>query len=419
MAWLEQRRSGVYQIVYRYANRKWKRSLKTKDCRRAEAARARLEESIRLADQGVLEIPSDADLTTFLLSDGRLAKKPKPAIPSLTLAELFEAYQHNLPPDSLEPETLRVARIHMEHFKRVLGGAKLIGAITLDDLQQYVLKRSKATGKRGKTLSAVTIKKELGTLSAAWGFALSRGHVNTPFPSRKLKFPKTHDKPPFQTRQQIDQQIAAGGLGNSEKEELWHSLFLTLPEIDDVLRVVQQRSRYEFLYPMLIMAAHTGARRSELCRSRVADFQFDAGVVLIRERKRIQGHRSTRQVALSPSLLKTIQEWLKTKRPSIFTFPRELRVDRSRKLRENEDAVSVDEASHHLLTTLAGTDWQMIRGWHIFRHSFCSNCAAAGIDQRLINAWVGHQTDEMVRRYRHLIPDQQRSAIQAVFGSAD
>ena len=40
----------------------------------------------------------------------------------------------------------------------------------------------------------------------------------------------------------------------------------------------------------------------------------------------------------------------------------------------------------------------------------------AGIDQRLINGWVGHQTPEMVKRYRHLIPSQQRQAIAEVFG---
>jgi hypothetical protein len=29
---------------------------------------------------------------------------------------------------------------------------------------------------------------------------------------------------------------------------------------------------------------------------------------------------------------------------------------------------------------------------------------------------MGHQTEEMVRRYRHLFPDQQRQAIARVFG---
>lgn len=415
MAWLELPRSGVYQLVYRYANRKWKRSLKTKDLRRAEAARARLEENLRLAEQGILEVPDEVDASTFFLSDGKRAKKPKPE-PSLTLGQLFAEYQHNLPPDSLEVETLRVARIHMGHLKRIIGANTAVRQVSQKHLQHYVLERSKASGKHGKRLSSVTIKKELGTFSAVWSFARVHGYITSQFPSKGLKFPKTSDKPPFQTREQIERQIATGGLSDLEQAELWNSLFLTLSQIDDLLQTVKERAQYEFLYPMLLMAAHTGARRSELCRSRVADFQFDAGIVVIRERKRVQGHRSTRQVAMSPSLTTTIRDWFTTKRSSVFAFPREFKVDRNRKLRENEDAVSVDEASHHLALTLAGSDWHLVRGWHVLRHSFCSNCAAAGIDQRLINAWVGHQTDAMVRRYRHLIPDQQQSEIQKVFG---
>jgi integrase len=70
----------------------------------------------------------------------------------------------------------------------------------------------------------------------------------------------------------------------------------------------------------------------------------------------------------------------------------------------------------HLRRTLAGSRWAKVRGWHCLRHSFASNCAAKGVDQRVINSWMGHQTEEMVRRYRHLIPNQAQSAMQIVFG---
>lgn len=414
MAWLEKTRSGVFNIVYRYAERKWKRSLKTKERRQAEALRVRLQENLRLAELGQLEIPTDADLSTFLLSNGKHPKKTS-AKPTLYLGQLFQQFLESLPADSLEAETLRVARIHMGHLRRLLGANTPVRQISQADLQSYVTRRSTENGKGGKTVSSVTIKKELGTFSSIWTYAHCRGDVSAPFPNRHLRFPKTNDKPLFQTREQIDRQIALGGLSSSQQNELWHSLFLTLPEVQDVLSLVEQRAQYSFLYPMVVMASHTGARRSELCRSRVTDFQFDSGVVVIHEKKRIRGQRSTRQVPLSPLLERVIRFWISAKRTSEFTFPRELKVDRSRKQREFEDAVSVDEASHHLAMTLTGTHWSMIRGWHIFRHSFCSNCAARGVDQRLINAWVGHQTDEMVRRYRHLVPDQQRAAIQSVF----
>ncbi|MEZ6150377.1 MAG: hypothetical protein R3C09_09665 [Pirellulaceae bacterium] len=37
------------------------------------------------------------------------------------------------------------------------------------------------------------------------------------------------------------------------------------------------------------------------------------------------------------------------------------------------------------------------------------------VDQRMIDAWVGHQTEEMRRRYRHLFPHKQTSELARVF----
>jgi integrase len=57
-----------------------------------------------------------------------------------------------------------------------------------------------------------------------------------------------------------------------------------------------------------------------------------------------------------------------------------------------------------------------VQGCHVLRHSFASNCAQKGADQRIIDAWMGHQTEAMRRRYSHLFPDQQQAAIHSVFG---
>ena len=74
--------------------------------------------------------------------------------------------------------------------------------------------------------------------------------------------------------------------------------------------------------------------------------------------------------------------------------------------------VTRDEAHDHLRRTLAGSRWAVVRGWHVLRHSFASNCAAGGVDQRLIDEWMGHTTEAMRRRYRHLPPtsSSRRSA---------
>ncbi len=44
-------------------------------------------------------------------------------------------------------------------------------------------------------------------------------------------------------------------------------------------------------------------------------------------------------------------------------------------------------------------------------HSFSSNLAKAGIDDRAIDHFMGHQTEEMRRRYQHLFPEEKRKAL--------
>jgi integrase len=58
----------------------------------------------------------------------------------------------------------------------------------------------------------------------------------------------------------------------------------------------------------------------------------------------------------------------------------------------------------------------VVRGFHVFRHSFASNLATEGVDQRFIDEWMGHQTEDMRKRYRHLFP-KKKEAFLKVFGS--
>jgi integrase len=57
-----------------------------------------------------------------------------------------------------------------------------------------------------------------------------------------------------------------------------------------------------------------------------------------------------------------------------------------------------------------------VQGYHVFRHSFASNCALKRLGQRIVDAWMGHQSEAMRRRYRHLFPEQQDAAIRSVVG---
>ncbi len=157
---------------------------------------------------------------------------------------------------------------------------------------------------------------------------------------------------------------------------------------------------------MVVMAAHTGARRSELIRSQVADFQDD--IVVINERKRTKGKQTTRRVPLSTRLRRVMKQWFSEHPGGQYTFYQE------------KDGAPIpptkDQVHDHMKRVLAQSKWKRLRGWHVFRHSFISNCALKGIDQRIIDSFVGHTTEEMRRRYTHLFPSAKMDAMRSVFG---
>ncbi len=68
-------RSDRFRIVFRIGGRKLHASLKTTDRKEAEGCLARLEENLRLVERGRLIPPPDADIPTFLLSDGKIAER--------------------------------------------------------------------------------------------------------------------------------------------------------------------------------------------------------------------------------------------------------------------------------------------------------------------------------------------------------
>jgi hypothetical protein len=70
MAWLEHEPSGQYHIAFRYGRQKFKRSLRTDCAQDAEQLRSRVERQLHLLATGDILLPDQADLPTFLLTNG-------------------------------------------------------------------------------------------------------------------------------------------------------------------------------------------------------------------------------------------------------------------------------------------------------------------------------------------------------------
>jgi integrase len=247
---------------------------------------------------------------------------------------------------------------------------------------------------------------------------------------------------------EIEQRIARGGLTLTQEEidNLWDCLFLDTKRIEELLGDVKEHAAHPFIYPMFVFVAHTGARRSEMMRSEVDDLDFQAGEVVLREKKKNRSKKVTfRRVPMSDLFRRVLKEWLANDHPGgRYTFCVGEMVARSKKrskttghqsglerakslkgrmatVREREQRPGLEpltkkEAYDHFKRTLAGSKWEVVRGFHVFRHSFASNCAAKGVRPDVIDRWMGHQTEEMRRRYRHLFPQETQDALRKVFG---
>ena len=138
--------------------------------------------------------------------------------------------------------------------------------------------------------------------------------------------------------------------------------------IGELLEHVRGQATKPFVYPMVVFAAHTGSRRSEMLRSKIRDVDFDSAKITIREKKRDHSRSTTRRVPMSPVLRRVLNAWLHEPPggPSLFcdgTAGDGLSVPAE---------ITHDVVHDHFKRTLAASKWSKMRGWHCLRHSFAS-----------------------------------------------
>ena len=403
------KKGDAYYCTFRFRGRRYYFTVGNVTEAQAQAKGAEVDETLALIERGRLTVPEGVTLEDFVAAGGKVpvvSARPE----TVTAKQLFDQYLQTHGNGTIEENSLVTARTHLNQLKKSLGERFRIQGLTLQDLQGHVDRRAR------KKLSPVTLKKEVATLRACWNWAVHGGVLKGPFPGRGLRYPKEEEKEPFRTFAETEAVIAAERPDDARREALWGALYLTRPELDELLAHVRQHGTLPWVYPLVAFAAYTGARRSEVLRAQVGDVDLEGRAVTVRERKRVRGKRSTRTAPITPRLAEALREWLAIRPDSGHLFCQAQRVARSKTRRQGPTAVTKDEAHDHLRRTLAGSKWEVLRGYHVLRHSFISALASAGVDQRVIDEVVGHQSEEQRRRYRHLYPAVVRGAVQRVFG---
>lgn len=404
-------RNGWFHLHFRYEGKQYSHALRTKDRREAEALRGSVDRVLlRLQNHELDAPPATVDLPAFLLSGGKLAEDAKPKAVALTLVELRDRFIQTHGNGALEPKTLIMCRIHFRHLARHFGEDTKVASLTTEKLQEYVVQRGEGKGKGSRKISPVTIQKDIASLRAAWNWAVRCGLLAGTFPGRYLTYPKTDEKPGFQTWAEIERKIARGRLSKTEIRDLWASLFLTRTELEEFLAYAKAKAREAHLFPMLAFAAHSGARRSELIRMRIDDVDLEAGTAVIRECKKSRGRRTMRRVPISGFLKSVLKEHLVNHPGGQLMFAQTAGEGTETK------GLTQQEAYQQFRRLVRGSKWDVLKGWHVLRHSFISICAAEGVDQRVLQSWVGHLSTATHKRYTHLIPSREQQIIASVFG---
>src|SRR5208283_1292930 len=144
-----------------------------------------------------------------------------------------------------------------------------------------------------------------------------------------------------------------------------------------------------------------------IVRALPSDVDLANGVITIREKKRDKGKTTTRRVPLTPFLKDVLADWMQRRGKGKTLF-----------CKDDGKQTTPREAHNYFQRGLRLSKWAVLKGWHVFRHSFISALASKGVDQRIIDDIVGHQTDQQRRRYRHLYPDVKQQAVLGVFGQS-
>lgn len=400
------KKNGVYLARFRHAGKEYKRSLRTKDRKSAEAAMHRIEDILHRLAIGIIAVPNGVDPGDFVLRGGAVvpprSEPPVQLVPTLNKA--IQEYTDNL--GHLAESNRATVRGHLGNLKKKLAPKveSALNEIEQRDLEAFLQARLRER-------SSTTVSKERVTIGQFFAWAVGVGYLANSPASGLVKVKAAGDLPPFRTYAEIEATVQRGGLSPREILAIWDCLYLSPIEITDLLATVRERSKYDVSFVMHAIPAYTGMRRGEILRLQWHDIEFDQNTIVARSKKQSRQRIETRRcIDLHPELREILLAW-REQRPSgqlVVCDP------------DTFESFTSRETSIRFYQPLRGTKWCLSSrkdwfkvGFHTYRHSFCSNLASARVDQRIIDEWAGHQTESMRRRYRHLFPRDRRSAIES------
>lgn len=255
------------------------------------------------------------------------------------------------------------------HLRAHFGGLEL-GQLNAATVRDYV------AGRRGASVSASTINRELCVLSAAINYARKEWEwdIPNPVPGRKLREPDGRVR------------------------------WITRAEAAALMRAAEGERNAPHLADFIRLALHTGCRKGELLGLEWRRVDLQAGLIHLEAQHTKTGKR--RSVPLNGDARAAM---LGRARYRAEHCPS------SRWVFSHADGTRIQDVKRAFATACRRVEIEDFR-IHDLRHTCAAWLVSAGVGLTEVRDLLGHTTVKMTERYAHLAPENVRAAVALLEG---
>lgn len=337
-----------------------------------------------------------ADAEAWLQDELQRTREGRPTMPSkITLAELLDEWLTVRKP-ALEPSTYNEYRRYAEHrIKPHIGHHKVKDLRPAHLARMFESLRQPGANRRGKPtkgLSETSLQHTYAALSSAIDYAI---------------------------RQRIVAHNVMADVDRPRRQRKAMRVW-SADQLATFLGAVEN----DRLHPLLRLASHTGARRSELLGLQWHQVDLPAATVSITGRRTRVGYEmveragtktaaGSRVIDLDPATVDVLRLWRKTQAAERRAWGIAYLETDYVLTAENGQPVHADHVAHRFERLVAKAKVPAIR-FHDLRHTHATLLLKAGIPPHVVAQRLGHASPALTLSiYSHVLPRQQAAAAAA------
>jgi site-specific recombinase XerD len=295
---------------------------------------------------------------------------------------------------------------HLRVIKQIKAAFKSILKTKLDAISALQIEKWRAQC-RERGLKATSVNRELASLRSCLSKAVEWDLLET-HPLAKVKQSKVEDDGRVRYLSKQEHTALIGAIDDREgkfraKRES-HNRWLAQRGLP-IRPNIPPEHFCDHLYPMVVLAMHTGLRRGELFKLKRGDVHFEQGQLKVRAAA--AKSRKSRFVPLNSYALGVLTRWLTQSDGDneSLVFPG----------KEGNPMDNITSAWDSLRISAKLIDFH----WHDFRHHFASMLVMAGVDLNTVRELLGHADLKMTLRYSHLAPEYKATAVEKLVRVAE